>query len=102
MRDKKPEKLLTLPTILTLLRLILVPVFIYLWLDQGKYSPLLSAITFSLASITDWLDGYLARKVNADVPLFSYTLRSSTSSQRALCPACPPRSLASRRRLVPS
>mmetsp|Transcript_26667 Transcript_26667/g.47457 ORF Transcript_26667/g.47457 Transcript_26667/m.47457 type:complete len:264 (-) Transcript_26667:32-823(-) len=59
----EPEKLFTLPTVLTLLRLILVPVFIFLWLDPGKYSPLLSAITFTLASITDWLDGYLARRL---------------------------------------
>lgn len=63
MQSREPEPLFTLPTVLTLLRLVLVPVFIYLWLDDGRLSPLLSAITFTAASITDWLDGYLARKV---------------------------------------
>mmetsp|Transcript_25629 Transcript_25629/g.64670 ORF Transcript_25629/g.64670 Transcript_25629/m.64670 type:complete len:267 (+) Transcript_25629:287-1087(+) len=62
-QSREPEPLFTLPTVLTLLRLVLVPVFIYLWLDDGRLSPLLSAITFTAASITDWLDGYLARKL---------------------------------------
>mmetsp|Transcript_2103 Transcript_2103/g.4977 ORF Transcript_2103/g.4977 Transcript_2103/m.4977 type:complete len:151 (+) Transcript_2103:169-621(+) len=71
-RNQDTERILTIPTILTLLRLFLVPIFMYLWLDQRKYSPFLSAVTFSVASATDWLDGYLARQVIRKPWCFSY------------------------------
>ncbi|MBR5236005.1 MAG: CDP-diacylglycerol--glycerol-3-phosphate 3-phosphatidyltransferase [Clostridia bacterium] len=51
------------PNKLTLLRTIMVPVFmifvLYSQIPGGRY---LGAIVFVLASLTDWLDGYLARK----------------------------------------
>lgn len=46
---------------LTILRVILIPIFIYFLLNQ--YS-LLALMIFSIASFTDFLDGYLARKLN--------------------------------------
>ncbi len=46
---------------LTLLRIVLVPVFMY-FLLAGNMT--LAAAVFIVASITDFLDGYLARKLN--------------------------------------
>jgi len=49
---------LNLPTILTLSRIVLIPFFVLT--VQGP--PILGAVVFSIASITDFLDGYLARR----------------------------------------
>ncbi len=55
---------LTLPTILTLLRIALIPVlFFVFWLPFDWVKPACSMI-FTFAAITDWFDGYLARKLN--------------------------------------
>lgn len=49
---------LNLPTLLTLSRIILIPVFIAVVYQH----PVWGAIIFGIASITDFLDGYLARR----------------------------------------
>jgi cardiolipin synthase len=54
-------QLRTLPNLLSLLRLALVPVFLYLILANH---PLIAFLVLALASFTDWLDGFLARKLN--------------------------------------
>jgi CDP-diacylglycerol--glycerol-3-phosphate 3-phosphatidyltransferase len=51
-----------IPNILTILRIALVPVFIYLIF--GKHHILGATIVFILASITDFFDGLLARRFN--------------------------------------
>ena len=53
----------TLPNILTLLRIILIPVLVAVFYMPGQWSSLLSTAVFGLAAITDWLDGYLARRL---------------------------------------
>ena len=57
------QPLLTLPNVLTLMRLVLVPVLVLLWDVQQPWVPVTCAALFVAASLTDWLDGYLARKV---------------------------------------
>lgn len=57
---------LTLPTFLTLLRVLLIPVFIVAFYLPLASSHLISAIIFALAGLTDWFDGYLARKLNQE------------------------------------
>jgi hypothetical protein len=57
------QPLLTLPNLLTLMRLVLVPVLVLLWDVQLPWVPVTCAALFVAASLTDWLDGYLARKV---------------------------------------
>lgn len=59
----EPEPLLTAPNVLTMLRVVLVPVFVCLWFSSAHYAPAAAALVFIAASITDWLDGYLARLV---------------------------------------
>jgi CDP-diacylglycerol--glycerol-3-phosphate 3-phosphatidyltransferase len=52
-----------IPNILTLLRIALIPVFIaFFYLPIGHANQVCAAI-FALAAFTDWLDGYLARKL---------------------------------------
>ena len=51
----------TIPNVLTMIRLILVPVFVALFLKGHKMA---SLGVFVAASLTDMLDGYLARKLN--------------------------------------
>lgn len=54
----------TLPNVLTLLRIALIPVlFIVFWMPFPWVGPACSMI-FTLAGITDWFDGYLARKLD--------------------------------------
>ena len=54
--------LLNLPNILTLTRVAAVPVLVVLLLFPGREAGFWAALVFSLAAITDWLDGYLARR----------------------------------------
>ena len=54
-----------IPNVLTIGRILFIPLFILiLTLDHSQGSHLLAAIIFAVASITDYLDGYLARKWN--------------------------------------
>ncbi|NTW71091.1 MAG: CDP-diacylglycerol--glycerol-3-phosphate 3-phosphatidyltransferase [Eubacteriaceae bacterium] len=55
---------MNLPNKLTLLRVLLVPFFIYFFLSDIKYGQLIGAVVFIIASLTDMLDGQIARKYN--------------------------------------
>ncbi|HIV12471.1 MAG: CDP-diacylglycerol--glycerol-3-phosphate 3-phosphatidyltransferase [Clostridiales bacterium] len=51
------------PNKLTLLRVIMIPFFVVFMLaDLGSWSKWAALIVFVVASMTDWLDGYLARR----------------------------------------
>ncbi|MEE9491807.1 MAG: CDP-diacylglycerol--glycerol-3-phosphate 3-phosphatidyltransferase [Gammaproteobacteria bacterium] len=54
---------LTIPTILTLLRIALIPIFILVFYLPFEWRNSVCAAIFGLAAITDWLDGYLARRL---------------------------------------
>ncbi|MDX6678311.1 MAG: CDP-diacylglycerol---glycerol-3-phosphate 3-phosphatidyltransferase [Solirubrobacteraceae bacterium] len=56
---------LNLPNVLTMLRILLVPVLVVALLNETSNGDLLAAIVFALASFTDAMDGYLARTRNA-------------------------------------
>ena len=53
------------PNVLTLLRILLVPVLLVALLDKTPSGDLLAAIVFAVASFTDAIDGYLARSRGA-------------------------------------
>jgi CDP-diacylglycerol--glycerol-3-phosphate 3-phosphatidyltransferase len=55
---------MTIATHLTVIRIGLIPIFIIVFYLPFKWVHIASAIIFSLAAITDWLDGYLARSMN--------------------------------------
>jgi CDP-diacylglycerol---glycerol-3-phosphate 3-phosphatidyltransferase len=61
---------INVPNVLTLLRILLVPVLVVALLDKTSDGDVFAAIVFALASLTDAIDGYIARSRNA-ITLFS-------------------------------
>jgi CDP-diacylglycerol---glycerol-3-phosphate 3-phosphatidyltransferase len=55
---------LTIPNQLTILRIILTPIFLYFFLQNTTEYKLIGTIIFMIAGATDWYDGYVARKFN--------------------------------------
>jgi len=60
-KELKKEVLLNVPNSITLSRLILSFVFVYILFEN--YSRVLIFFVFTVAAITDWFDGYFARKL---------------------------------------
>ncbi len=54
----------TIPNILTSFRIILVPVFVVCFYLPFEWAHQAAAWVFMIAAITDWFDGYLARKLD--------------------------------------
>ena len=54
---------MTLPTLITLFRILIIPVIIALYYLPYHWSHPLAAVLFAIAAISDWLDGYLARSL---------------------------------------
>ncbi|MBB5210469.1 CDP-diacylglycerol--glycerol-3-phosphate 3-phosphatidyltransferase [Microbulbifer hydrolyticus] len=63
---------MTLANQLTLLRVALIPVFVLVFYLPYKWSYVASALIFSIAAATDWLDGYIARKLNQSTPFGAF------------------------------
>jgi len=63
---------MTLANQLTLLRVALIPVFVLVFYFPYKWSYIASAAIFAAAAATDWLDGYLARKLNQSTPFGAF------------------------------
>ncbi len=57
-------KILNVPNVLTILRMIMIPVFIYVFFAPIEHSMLWAAFIYALAAFTDFLDGRIARKYN--------------------------------------
>ena len=55
--------LTSLPNVLTLMRISLIPVFVIVFYLPFSWAHYVAALIFALACFTDWLDGYLARKL---------------------------------------
>ncbi|WP_166206998.1 CDP-diacylglycerol--glycerol-3-phosphate 3-phosphatidyltransferase [Cognatiluteimonas telluris] len=53
---------LTVPTMLTLLRILMIPVLVVVFYLPYGWTSFAAAAVFGLAAITDWLDGWIARR----------------------------------------
>ena len=53
-----------IPTLLTLFRVILIPFFVLVFYLPVTWSPFAAALIFCVAAVTDWFDGFLARRWN--------------------------------------
>lgn len=60
---------ITWPTVLTLLRIVLIPVMVALFYVGNDIARWTALGVFILAALTDWFDGYLARRTNASSKL---------------------------------
>lgn len=56
---------LNVPNVLTVVRMLLVPVLVVALLEKTGGNDLLAGIVFAVASLTDYIDGYLARSRNS-------------------------------------
>ena len=60
MEERYKHKIITIPNILSLFRLLLIPVI--MWLYIVKEDPVLTTVILALSGITDIVDGIIARK----------------------------------------
>lgn len=63
---------MSIPNIITSLRVLLIPVLVVLFYLPYDWHNLAASLVFVLASISDWLDGYLARKWNQLTPFGAF------------------------------
>ena len=56
--------MLTLPNILTLVRIALIPCFAVCYHLPFARAPIVAGAIFGIAALTDWADGFLARRLN--------------------------------------
>ncbi|WP_338517451.1 CDP-diacylglycerol--glycerol-3-phosphate 3-phosphatidyltransferase [Alteromonas gracilis] len=62
----------TVPNCITLFRVILIPVFVVVYFLDWRWAHEAGAFIFWLAAITDWFDGYLARKLQQSTPFGAF------------------------------
>ena len=63
---------LTLPTILTLVRIAMIPVLAAVYFLPYGWTNFAAAAVFALASLTDWLDGWIARRFHLTSPFGAF------------------------------
>jgi CDP-diacylglycerol--glycerol-3-phosphate 3-phosphatidyltransferase len=61
-----------IPTNLTLLRIALIPLLTVVFYLPWEYSNIGCTLIFIMAGFTDWLDGYLARKMKQETPFGAF------------------------------
>lgn len=63
---------MNIPNLLTLARIIFIPLLVVLFYLPFAWSMPLAACLFGLAAVTDWLDGYLARRWDQATPFGAF------------------------------
>ena len=69
LKDKRIKRILSHPNSLTLYRIIVVPVIVVLLMFPNRLTAFLAAVLFSAAAITDYLDGFYARRFGLESSL---------------------------------
>ena len=62
----------TIPTAITLFRIGLIPLFVLVFYLPFAWSNMAATVIFGIASITDWIDGYLARALKQESPFGAF------------------------------
>lgn len=62
----------SVPNLLTFFRILLIPVFILVFYLPFEWAHFAAALIFALGGVTDWLDGYLARKLDQFSPFGAF------------------------------
>ena len=62
----------TLPNILTMVRMIIIPILVVVYFLPVSWGYLVTTGLFILAGLTDWLDGYLARRLGQHSPFGAF------------------------------
>lgn len=63
---------MNIPNLLTLFRILMIPVFVVVYYMPQVWAPWLAAAIFAAAAVTDWVDGYLARKLGQMTPFGAF------------------------------
>jgi len=63
---------MNIPNLLTLARILFIPLLVVLFYLPYTWSMPLAAALFGLAAVTDWLDGYLARRWDQSTPFGAF------------------------------
>ena len=63
---------MNIPNSLTLLRIVLIPVMVLVFYLPFKGHLIVAAGVFTLAAVTDWFDGYLARRLHQTTPFGAF------------------------------
>lgn len=63
---------MNLPNVLTMSRIVMIPVFVAVFYLPVDWRYVASASIFAIAGLTDWLDGYLARKLDQSTPFGAF------------------------------
>lgn len=66
------DQITSLPNILTLLRIVVIPVLVIVYYLPFAFAHIAAALIFALACFTDWLDGYLARYLQQTTALGAF------------------------------
>jgi len=63
---------MNIPNAFTLFRILLIPVLVIVFYLPYTWTGIAAAAIFTTAALTDWLDGYLARKLNQSTPFGAF------------------------------
>ena len=63
---------ITLPTAITLFRIALIPLFVIVFYLPFGWANIMATVIFAVASLSDWVDGYLARSMQQESPFGAF------------------------------